>query len=38
MYIDARRRVQLGDVQDRQDHPDSELQRLQSAEHVNLTE
>ncbi|KAI1760011.1 Thioesterase/thiol ester dehydrase-isomerase [Hypoxylon sp. FL1150] len=41
MYIDARRRVQLGDVQDRQDHPDTELwqlQRLQPAEHVNLTE
>ncbi|KAI6082517.1 Thioesterase/thiol ester dehydrase-isomerase [Hypoxylon rubiginosum] len=41
MYIDARRRVQLGDVQDRQDHSDSELrqlQRLQSVEHVNLTE
>ncbi|KAI1775979.1 Thioesterase/thiol ester dehydrase-isomerase [Hypoxylon cercidicola] len=38
MYIDARRRVQLGDVQDRRNHSDSELQRIQSVEHVNLTE
>ncbi|KAI1373183.1 Thioesterase/thiol ester dehydrase-isomerase [Hypoxylon crocopeplum] len=38
MYIDARRRVRLGDVQDRQDHTGSELQRLQSVENVNLTE
>ncbi|KAI1089708.1 Thioesterase/thiol ester dehydrase-isomerase [Rostrohypoxylon terebratum] len=34
MYIDARRRVQLGDVQDRRDHATSKL----SAENVNLTE
>ncbi|KAI1408698.1 Thioesterase/thiol ester dehydrase-isomerase [Hypoxylon sp. FL1857] len=38
MYIDARRRVQLGDVQDRLHHTDSELQRLQSVENINLTE
>ncbi|KAI2466308.1 Thioesterase/thiol ester dehydrase-isomerase [Annulohypoxylon bovei var. microspora] len=34
MYIDARRRVQLGDVQDRREHTVAEL----SAENVNLTE
>ncbi|KAI1208648.1 Thioesterase/thiol ester dehydrase-isomerase [Annulohypoxylon truncatum] len=34
MYIDARRRVQLGDVQDRREHTGAEL----SAENVNLTE
>ncbi|OTB00491.1 hypothetical protein M426DRAFT_65818 [Hypoxylon sp. CI-4A] len=38
MYIDARRRVQLGDVQDRLDHTDSERQRQQSVDNVNLTE
>ncbi|KAI2633266.1 Thioesterase/thiol ester dehydrase-isomerase [Hypomontagnella submonticulosa] len=38
MYIDARRRVQLGDVQDRQEHNASELQQLQSTDNVNLTE
>ncbi|KAI0173038.1 Thioesterase/thiol ester dehydrase-isomerase [Hypoxylon sp. FL1284] len=38
MYIDARRRVQLGDSQDRQDHSVSDMQRQRSAEHVNLTE
>ncbi|KAI2617845.1 Thioesterase/thiol ester dehydrase-isomerase [Hypoxylon sp. NC1633] len=38
MYIDARRRVQLGDVQDREDHNVSELQRTQSGDNVNLTE
>ncbi|KAI1104989.1 Thioesterase/thiol ester dehydrase-isomerase [Jackrogersella minutella] len=38
MYIDARRRVQLGDVQDRREHTDAELQRLKSIENVNLTE
>ncbi|KAI0376068.1 Thioesterase/thiol ester dehydrase-isomerase [Hypomontagnella monticulosa] len=38
MYIDARRRVQLGDVQDRQEHTALELQQLHSADNVNLTE
>ncbi|KAI1644735.1 Thioesterase/thiol ester dehydrase-isomerase [Daldinia loculata] len=38
MYIDARRRVQLADVQDRQEHADSKIQQLQSADNVNLTE
>ncbi|KAL7622597.1 hypothetical protein AAE478_008107 [Parahypoxylon ruwenzoriense] len=38
MYIDARRRVQLGDVQDRQQHTDAELEQLKSAENGNVTE
>lgn len=39
-YIDARRRVQLGDVQDLQEQKTSKLQQplSQSADHVNLTE
>ncbi|OTA96158.1 hypothetical protein M434DRAFT_393018 [Hypoxylon sp. CO27-5] len=38
MYIDARRRVRLGDVQDRLDHTDSEIHKLQSVDNINLTE
>ncbi|OTA56595.1 Thioesterase/thiol ester dehydrase-isomerase [Hypoxylon sp. EC38] len=38
MYIDARRRVRLGDVQDRLDHADSEIHKLQSVDNINLTE
>ncbi|KAI0844237.1 Thioesterase/thiol ester dehydrase-isomerase [Daldinia vernicosa] len=38
MYIDARRRVQLADVQDRQEHADPKIQQLQSTDNINLTE
>lgn len=38
MYVDARRRVQLGDVQYRQEHTGSDQERRKLAEDVNLTE
>ncbi|KAI1483231.1 Thioesterase/thiol ester dehydrase-isomerase [Daldinia eschscholtzii] len=38
MYIDARRRVQLADVQDREEHADAQLQERRMSENVNLTE
>ncbi|KAI1468975.1 Thioesterase/thiol ester dehydrase-isomerase [Daldinia caldariorum] len=38
MYIDARRRVQLADVEDQQEHADVKLQERRLSENVNLTE
>ncbi|KAI1799641.1 Thioesterase/thiol ester dehydrase-isomerase [Daldinia bambusicola] len=38
MYIDARRRVQLADVQDQQEHADAKLQDRRLSQNVNLTE
>ncbi|KAI8958815.1 Thioesterase/thiol ester dehydrase-isomerase [Daldinia sp. FL1419] len=38
MYIDARRRVQLADVQDREEHADAKLQERRLSDNVNLTE
>ncbi|KAI0007573.1 Thioesterase/thiol ester dehydrase-isomerase [Xylariaceae sp. FL0662B] len=38
MYIDARRRVQLGDVQDRQDHVDVDPERFKLVGDTNVTE
>ncbi|RYO97289.1 hypothetical protein DL765_011253 [Monosporascus sp. GIB2] len=38
MFIDARRRVQLGDVQYRQEQTESEQERRKLADHFNLTE
>lgn len=38
MYIDARRRVKLGDIQSRQEKTDSGEERAQLVEDANLTE
>lgn len=38
MYIDARRRVKLGDIQTRQEKTDSEEERKQLTKDANLTE
>lgn len=38
MYIDARRRVKLGDFQFRQEKTDSATEREQLTEEANLTE
>ncbi|KAK7698918.1 hypothetical protein SLS64_012129 [Diaporthe eres] len=38
MYIDARRRVKLGDIQSRQERSDSTQEQRQLAEDANLTE
>ncbi|KKY29425.1 putative acylthioester [Diaporthe ampelina] len=38
VYIDARRRVKLGDIQSRQEHGDSTQEQRQLAEDANLTE
>lgn len=38
MYIDARRRVNLGDLQFRQEHSNSIKEQKQIAEGANLTE
>lgn len=38
MYIDARRRVKLGDIQSRQEKTDSAEERKQLTDDANLTE
>lgn len=38
MYIDARRRVKLGDIQSRQEKTDSAEERQQLTDDANLTE
>lgn len=38
MYIDARRRVKLGDIQSRQEQTDSAEERKQLTDDANLTE
>lgn len=38
MYIDARRRVKLGDIQSRQEKADSAEERKQLTDDANLTE
>ena len=38
MYVDARRRVRLGDVQLRQEHAESDQERRKLVDDVNLTE
>lgn len=38
MYIDARRRVKLGDIQSRQERSDSTQEQRRLAEDANLTE
>lgn len=38
VYVDARRRVKLGDIQTRQEETDSGREREELAEEANLTE